>query len=88
VVADFEHVVVPLDQAGQHRTGPEIDFLRTGRDLNAARRSNFRNALALNNDDLVGHEPVGLAVEQLPGVNHHRLLTLSCQTRATKPECK
>ena len=44
------------------------------------------DAIALNNDHLFAQQPVGLAVEQLPGVNHHRLLRLSPQTRSAEPE--
>jgi hypothetical protein len=88
MILDLEHVVVTFDQARQHSASGEIDFLSADGNLDVASRSNLRYALALNNDDLVGHEPVGLAVEQLPGVNHHYLLTFTCQTRAAESECK
>src|SRR5579872_1245742 len=86
MVAHFEHVIVTFNQARQHRTVAQIDFFGPYRDLNAPGGPHFGNAIALYDDHLVAREAVGLAIEQLPGVNHQHLLTLSSQPGAGKPE--
>jgi hypothetical protein len=53
VVTDFEHVVVTLDQARQHRARPKVDFFRPGRDVDAPGRSHLDDAITLNGDHLV-----------------------------------
>jgi hypothetical protein len=86
VVPDLEHMVVTVDQARHDRARSEIDLLRPGRNRHAPARSHLGDAITLDDDHLVARQAVRLAVEQLPGVNHHCFLTFNSQTRPSESE--
>jgi hypothetical protein len=79
-------VVVTLDQARKHRGRTEIDLLRARRNPDASLRPDIVDAIALNDDDLLAHQPGGVAVEHLPGMNHHGHLTLGREARSAESE--
>ena len=82
-----------VDHPGQHRGLPEINLLGTRRRLTRRRldapgRANVGDPVASNNDHLIAQQLVGSAIEELPGMNHYRALSLNLRARAGEGESK
>jgi hypothetical protein len=69
-------------------TVAKVNFLCAGGNLHAPGRAEVADPVALNHNHLIARQLVGPAIEELPGTNDHRALSLNPQARAGEGESK